>query len=234
MSRSIPIAVIHQTEAWEGCPLFAYDDAVYPTRPAVAGERIRGTLTAGAGHTGPDVYIGQRITQAQADAWLADDLQKSVTATDAMITVDLPDHQFFAVNDAVFNAGAGAIGRSTLVKDINAGRLDEVPAQFALWIYTTVDGKKIKSNGLVARRAHEIAMWNNPTMIDVVVPGVPGATAVGTKAPPVTAGQAVGGGAVVAAGGAIAAGVHPLYVVAAVVVAAAIAFVVISIIRNRK
>lgn len=36
-----------------------------------------GVPTVGYGHTGPGVYVGMTITQAQADAWLEEDIEEA-------------------------------------------------------------------------------------------------------------------------------------------------------------
>ena len=65
-------AGISLTEISEGCRLIAYQD------PA-------GVWTNGVGHTGSDVFPGQIVTQAQANAWLLQDIQTAVAAVKRLV-----------------------------------------------------------------------------------------------------------------------------------------------------
>lgn len=93
---------------FEGCRLDAY------LCPA-------GVLTIGVGHTGPDVYTGQKITQAVADQLLRDDLQRFEQGINSQIDVPLNQEQFDALVSWAFNCGLGATGDSTLRRRLNAG-----------------------------------------------------------------------------------------------------------------
>ena len=59
---------------FEGRLLHAYHD-------------IAGVLTIGYGHTGPDVHIGQIITEEDAEALLVKDLERFERCVSAAITV---------------------------------------------------------------------------------------------------------------------------------------------------
>ena len=93
---------------YEGCELTAY---VCPA----------GVLTIGAGHTGPDVYEGQQITQAVANQLLRDDLDRFEKGICDQIDVPLKQEQFDALVSWAFNCGLGATGDSTLRRRLNAG-----------------------------------------------------------------------------------------------------------------
>ena len=93
---------------FEGCELTAY------YCPA-------GVLTIGAGHTGPDVYEGQQITQAVANQLLRDDLDRFEKGICDQIDVPLKQEQFDALVSWSFNVGLGASGESTLRRRLNAG-----------------------------------------------------------------------------------------------------------------
>lgn len=232
MARQIAANIARQTEGWEGRVMFAYDDAFYPPRPAKPGDVIKGTLTAGSGHTGFDVYAGMVVTDAMVDRWFAHDTALAAAAVEKYVTVPLNDNQFGALVDWTYNAGRGALASSTLLRKLNAGDYASVPAELKRWVYTTVDGRKVISNGLKARRAHEAMLWIAPAAANNNIPPTPGATQVGTTTPKVKPGEQVAGGAVVAGGAAaIAAGVPWPYVLA-VAIGAAIAVVIL--IRSRK
>ena len=145
----------------EGEVPYVYDDSKYPTRPYVRGTKVGGTLTAGVGHTGSDLdnWIGKKIPESQISKWLDADNDIAERFVNTKIKVALNDNQFAALVMWVFNIGVGAAERSTLVKKLNAGDYDSVPAQLKRWNKTRVNGKMIESNGLVKRRADEIAYW---------------------------------------------------------------------------
>lgn len=148
-------------EVMEGKVAYVYDDAVYPTRMYKQGQKVKGTLTAGVGHTGSDLaqWIGKTIPEEQIKKWLDHDTDAAERFVETAITVPLNDNEFAALSFWVFNIGVGAAGSSTLVKKLNAGDYDSVPAQLRRWTKTTINGKRVTSNGLIKRRADEVTYW---------------------------------------------------------------------------
>lgn len=132
---------------FEGCKLKAY------RCPA-------NVCTIGYGHTSaagaPEVTDGMTITQKQADDILRQDLVKYETAVHDMVKQPLTQHQFDVLVDFAYNAGTGALKSSTLLKKINAGDFDAVPAELMKW---TKGGGKVLP-GLVRRRQAESAWWS--------------------------------------------------------------------------
>lgn len=114
-----------------------------------------GVWTIGYGHTGRDVHKGLVCDGAQAEAWLRDDLADAERAVADHVTVALNDNQHAALVSFVFNVGEGLFMRSTLLRLLNAGRYQDVPAQLVRWRYD--NGKVIE--GLANRRAAECGMW---------------------------------------------------------------------------
>ena len=131
---------------YEGCKLKAY------RCPA-------GICTIGYGHTSaagsPAVTDGMTITQKQCDEILRSDLIKYETAVHNMVQQPLTQHQFDVLVDFAYNAGVGNLKSSTLLKKVNAGALDAVPAELMKW---TKGGGKVLP-GLVKRRQAESAWW---------------------------------------------------------------------------
>ncbi|WP_434616794.1 lysozyme [Azospirillum sp. B2RO_4] len=121
-----------------------------------------GVPTIGYGHTA-GVKMGQTITAEQADAFLAADLTQAAGHVDALVKVALNDDQRGALSSFVFNLGAGSLQSSTLLKLLNAGDYAGAADQFGRWVYATVNGKKTKLAGLVARRAAEEALFDGQT-----------------------------------------------------------------------
>ena len=132
---------------FEGCKLKAY------RCPA-------GVCTIGYGHTSsagaPEVVDGMTITQAQADEILKRDLVKFESAVTDLVKVRLTQNQFDVLVDFAYNAGIGNLKSSTLLKKVNAGDLDAVPAELMKW---TKGGGKVLP-GLVRRRQAAGAWWS--------------------------------------------------------------------------
>lgn len=154
----------------EGRIPYVYDDAVYPTRRYVKGTKIKGNLTAGVGHLlskGSKIFaeaqqwIGKTIPAAVIDQWLDDDLDDAEKAVSQKVKVPLKSKQRGALISFTFNVGVGAFAGSTLLKKINQKNYTAVPTELAKWTKTTINGKKVTSNGLVARRAREAAYWSD-------------------------------------------------------------------------
>ena len=131
---------------FEGCKLLSY------RCPA-------NICTIGYGHTSaaglPEVKDGMKITQKQADDILFDDLAKYETAVYGMVKQPLTQHQFDVLVDFAYNAGIGALQKSTLLKKVNAAQFDDVPAELAKW---TKGGGKVLP-GLVKRCQARSAWW---------------------------------------------------------------------------
>jgi lysozyme len=104
-----------------------------------------GVPTIGYGHT-DGVHLGQTITPAQADAFLAADLSEAAAHVDALAKVLLTDDQRGALASFVFNLGPGSLATSTLLKMLNVGDAGAA-AQFGRWVNATVNGKPTKLPG---------------------------------------------------------------------------------------
>lgn len=126
----------------EGCKLAAYLDSV-------------GVPTIGFGHTS-GVHGGMTITQAQADAFLDEDLERVYACIRASVEVPLSQGQFDAISSWVFNLGCGRLNASTLLRKLNAGDYAGAEAEFGRWVYA---GQQ-KLAGLVKRRAGEAEMFS--------------------------------------------------------------------------
>lgn len=150
------------------------------------GERLRaylcpaGVWTIGYGHTTaagpPKVTEGMVITRAEANEILRRDLRKYEDAVDDAVTVALKQHQFDALVSLCYNIGPEAFRRSSLVKKLNRGDYDAVPAALMAW--NKAKGRELP--GLTRRRRAEAALWRK---IDDSVPAEPEETAVTPDAP---------------------------------------------------
>lgn len=128
---------------FEGCELEAYDDQA-------------GVWTIGYGHT-QGVSPGMTITQAEANDWLRDDLEKFESYVIDAVSVKLTDDQFSALVCFCFNVGPGeeGFGGSTLLRLLNAGDYQGAANQFVRW--NKVDGKTWL--GLTRRRLAERSLF---------------------------------------------------------------------------
>lgn len=155
MTRSITADVEQKIVQWEGEVLHAYDDFDPKHQFIQPGMRVRGTLTIGVGHTGPEVKPGMRITVEQSREFLRKDLDRFEAAVERLVKVELSDNQFGALVSFAFNVGEGNFAKSTLLKKLNAGNYEAVPDELMRWVHSK--GKRLQ--GLVNRRAQEGALW---------------------------------------------------------------------------
>lgn len=115
-----------------------------------------GVPTIGWGHT-RGVKMGQSITLAQAEAFLAGDLAGAAADIDRLAPVALTANQRGALASFQFNTGA--FGGSTMRTKLLAGDYAGAAAEFDKWVKATVNGQKVTLNGLVKRRAAEKALF---------------------------------------------------------------------------
>lgn len=109
--------------------------------------------TIGYGHLG--AKKGQKITKEIAEDLLKQDVSKAETAVKNLVKVPLSQNQFDALVSFVYNVGPGQFAESTLLKKLNAGEIESVPAEFGRWIYD--DGEIM--NGLIKRRNNEAKLF---------------------------------------------------------------------------
>ncbi|EQA1622550.1 lysozyme [Enterobacter asburiae] len=113
-----------------------------------------GVLTIGYGHTA-GVKESDKITQAQADEFLAQDAAVAAADVTRLVTVTLSQNQFDALVSFTFNLGAGNLASSTLLKRLNEGNYDQAADQFGRWVFAN----NVLLQGLVKRRAAEKALF---------------------------------------------------------------------------
>lgn len=102
-------AALRLITTFEGLSLKSYRDSV-------------GILTAGYGHTGPDVLEDMQITLKQADDWLAEDMAEAWGIVQNAVTVPLTQGEADALTSLAFNLGK--IPRSMLAC-LNGGTTDK-------------------------------------------------------------------------------------------------------------
>lgn len=160
---------------FEGLRLEAYPD------PASGGA----PWTIGYGHT-RGVQPGDKITRDQAEAYLEQDAAEAEAAVRSLIAVPLTQNQCDALVSFVFNVGAGALQRSTLLRKLNAGDFSGAADEFLRW--NNAAGQRMP--GLTRRRQAERALFLQTGGAASPLPGpqpqstpAPQATAHPTRAP---------------------------------------------------
>lgn len=133
-----------------------------------------GIPTIGWGHiatvTKRDVEDGKTITQGEAEDLFRMDTEKTEFAVDKLLVRRPNENQFAAMVSLAFNIGNGAFAKSTVLKAFNKGDDAAAAQAFSLWNKITVGGKKVVSNGLVARRAKETALFLAPVEPGINIP----------------------------------------------------------------
>ena len=140
-NRKMGSAGIDMVKKYEGVYLYAYRDPV-------------GIWTIGYGHT-KGVYGGQTISQAQADAYLREDMAEFEGEVNRQVKVPVTQNMFDALVSFAFNVGGGALASSDLLQKLNAGDYTGAANEFGRWVY----GGGQQLPGLVKRRASERALF---------------------------------------------------------------------------
>jgi lysozyme len=117
-----------------------------------------GKWTIGYGHT-RGVKSGLRVSVDECEKMLMEDLHEAGNAVRSAVSVPLSQHQYDALVSFVFNLGAGNFRSSTLLKKLNKGLYEEIPAQILRWNKARVDGQLTELRGLTRRRTAEAALW---------------------------------------------------------------------------
>ena len=111
-----------------------------------------GVWTVGVGHTA-GVKQGDTITKEQAHELLKCDLKGFEDVLNKNIQVQLKQHEFDALMSFIFNIGAGAFKKSTLLKKLNNN--EDITGEFEKWKY---GGGRVLPV-LVARRKRELILF---------------------------------------------------------------------------
>ena len=126
---------------FEGCELYAYQCSA-------------GVWTIGYGHT-KDVEPGMQITKEDAEEMLVEELHEYESYINDFVTAPLSQNQFDALVSWVYNLGPANLKSSTMLKVLNAGKYEDVPAQMKRW--NKAGGKVLE--GLIRRREAESLLF---------------------------------------------------------------------------
>lgn len=160
--RAVPQKGLQLTKVSEGFVAKLYHDAA-------------GYCTIGYGHLvrkgrcdgseTPEFRTG--VTEPRGGELLTVDMRGAQLVVSDAVKVPLTEGQYGALCDFVYNAGGSAFRQSTLLRHVNAGKLDEVPAQFRRWVLA--GGKRWP--GLVTRREREVELFFDGQTIPSAGPG---------------------------------------------------------------
>ena len=117
--------------------------------------------TIGYGHT-RTVRSGMEITAEQAEALLVEDMQSVQNFIRRLVSVKLNENEFSALCSFAYNVGVGNLESSTLLKLLNRGWYEQVPAQLMRW--NRIGGEV--AGGLTRRRAAEGKLWSTPIIME--------------------------------------------------------------------
>lgn len=137
-----------------------------------------GVYTCGYGCTegvGPLTHWSQE----EATEALANEMRKHERAVEGMVKVPLKQGQFDALVSLCYNIGAGAVGKSSVMKHLNSGDYARAASHFGDYKYARVKGNtaklyKVKDGttvvlaGLVTRRAAEATMFLEAAPIEAM------------------------------------------------------------------
>jgi len=109
--------------------------------------------TIGYGHTGSDVYPGQKINKEEAEKLLLGDTESSQQCVSSFVSIKVNQNEYDALVSFVFNVGCTALVHSTLLKLLNQNTPRAIVAeQFDRWVKA---GSDEAVPGLVRRRKEE-------------------------------------------------------------------------------
>lgn len=167
--RDVPDEGVELIKAFEGIPdgdpstvnIDAYLDPVgiwtigWGHAIPYKGEWLRGAQNKAVARA---LYPGG-ITRAQAEALLRGDLIDTAASVASLVTVPINDGQFGALVAFAFNVGTGALGKSTLLRKLNAGDVAGAADQFLVWNKGRIGGVLQELPGLTRRRKAERALF---------------------------------------------------------------------------
>jgi len=99
------------------------------------------------------------ITRAQGEALMLKDIADFHTELSSLVKVTLKQGEYDALMSFIYNLGAANLGKSTLLKKLNAGDYAGAANELPRWNKARVNGQLTALNGLTIRRNEERAMF---------------------------------------------------------------------------
>ena len=103
------------------------------------------------------------ITQEQAEQMLLDERKEYENYINELVTVNLSQNQFDALVSWVYNLGPANLSASTMLKVLNSGEYEDVPAQMKRW--NKAGGKVLE--GLIRRREAEACLFKGREWFEI-------------------------------------------------------------------
>ena len=119
-----------------------------------------GNPTIGCGHLikdGEDFSVG--ITDEQCIDLLRADLSIAENAVNKYIAYPMTQNMFDAMVSLCFNIGASNFFNSSVHRFLNDGQIEDAAEAFLLWDKQTINGQKVASKALLARRQREMDLF---------------------------------------------------------------------------
>ncbi len=168
--RKVNDAGLQLIQTFEGLYLEAYQDPV-------------GVWTIGWGCT-EGVYPGMKITKAQAEAMLTQELIQFEEAVARAVEVEINHNQSSALISFCYNLGGYSLFRSTLLKYLNQGKYQEAADEFLRWDKAKIGTRLQVLPGLARRRRAERSLflseswewaryWQPKRVLKLAEPGQP-------------------------------------------------------------
>lgn len=123
-----------------------------------------GKPTIGVGHLiKPDeqYLYSKTLTEKDVDSLLLRDVQPCSANVYKLVKVSVNQNMHDSLCSFEFNEGVGALGQSTLLKNINLGiKGDEIVKDFCMWDKVEVNGQKVENESIKQRRIREANLFN--------------------------------------------------------------------------
>lgn len=155
----IPYEGVYFLAQREGCRLTAYQDR-------------KGVWTIGWGET-LNVSSGDTWTQVQADTTFCTRLTDFTRRVKNLLIVKPSEKQLAALVSLAYNIGVGAFSTSTALKCHNRGDFLAAANAIELFDKVTINGVKVRDQGLVNRRVLEKAMYLEGSYSGITTPETP-------------------------------------------------------------
>lgn len=149
-------------KAYEGLRLSAQSEPL----PGSTSDRV---WTVGYGHK-TTASQGMTVTEREATRLLHNDIQPIEDLIRNTVRCPLNQNEHDALVSLIFNVGEQNFRRSTVLQKLNDGDKLAAADAFERWTRARVDGKLVKLDGLVRRRAAEKSLFLMPTDAELVVP----------------------------------------------------------------
>lgn len=153
-------------KAYEGLRLSAQAE---PVPGGMPGDPESRQWTVGYGHK-RTASSGMNVTEREASRLLGEDIQPIEDVIRATVRAPLNQNEHDALVSLIFNIGEDNFRRSTVLSKLNDGDKLGAAEAFERWSRARVDGKLVKLDGLVRRRAAEKSLFLMPTDAELVVP----------------------------------------------------------------